>query len=1455
MNKRIQSSVSISSAAIFFMLIGLQLFGQQPRPVPAVYSSSAKISFIRTWDALAPELNPNNLMTRPLRDVRQTTQYIDGMNRPIQTVVRQASMETGTNPVDLVSAQEYDEFSREQYKYLPFAANNTGNNASITDGRFKYNPFQQQATFMNAQYGSQNETFFYSKTNFEASQLNRVSETYAAGNSWVGSESNSEPQRRNLQVKYTVNTTTDAIRIWTVTDNPTQGEFGTYTSAEAYSVGELYKTITIDENKKQVIEFKDKEGKVVLKKVQLTALPDEGSGSGYPGWLCTYYLYDDFSRLRAVFQPKAVEQLISNWQPSSIVLSELTFRYEYDQRGRMIKKQVPGAAPVVMVYDAKDRLILTQDGNLTALGKWIYTKYDELNRPISTGLWPSSLTWAQHASNAANSTSYPTLSGEEELTRTYYDDYSWLSLNGNPFSATRSTTDDGYFNAPGTTYPYYQALTQSNAIQTMATGTKVKVLGTSTYLYSISYYDDKGRVIQVQSQNVTTGTDVTTTQYSWAGQAMLSVLRHQKNGTNSQTHIVSSRMSYDDLGRLLKTEKKVNSIVGSSNITKDWATITLNEYNSSGQLKAKKVGNKPGVNNTPLANLNYEYNIRGWLHSINKDFVTGGNNNDQYFGMQLGYDKDGYGPFGNKQYNGNISGTIWRSAGDGVDRKYEFAYDAANRLLKADFTQQSGSGWDLSAGIDFSMQMGNGSTPTTAYDANGNILAMQQKGLKLNSSPIIDNMTYSYMQSGLSNKLLAVTEDASIGTLDHKLGDFTDKNTSTEDYSYDVNGNIVIDKNKSIYDASGTILASGISYNYINLPKSILIDGKGSIEYVYDAAGNKLKKIVHENTKPDKVTIYVAGMVYQEDVLQFIGHEEGRIRYKPVNGSTPADLFKDYFIKDHLGNVRMVLTEEQQQDMYPAATMETANASVEEAFYSNLPATRLTSLPSGYPANTPSGNQAVAKVSGAAGSQKIGPAMILKVMAGDKFNLQVTSWYKLNGASPGSPVNPLNDLLSALSGVIAPISGKGTSNEILNSGVLTPGATQFLSSQSYASGRPRAYINWLLLDDQLKIVSSSSGFEQVPDESAYNNGGGNPNVHPHVKNDLPIDKSGFLYIYVSNETPNIDVFFDNLQVTHIRGQILEETHYYSFGLTMAGLSSKAAGSLTNKYKYNGKEEQRQEFSNGSGLDWMDYKARMYDGQIGRWMTTDPLADKWNLFSPYNYTLNNPIKYIDPDGRDVILLTWATAYGSNGHTAIGIENYREVEMRDKNGNIIYDKKTGKAKTEMVGIGTYTLYELGPANSSNMIKGDDAQKDVAPNYRKIGTFTESELLKNSKNGKHISGYDEYAPDGAIKIKTDYAGDYKAKNIMDRLIQDKQDFNSSTNNCSVFGVCGINAATGQTVGGTETIKARGQEVTTVTPNALFKAVRSLPNASILVDPGTRVDNRFIQGKYPILYPFIED
>jgi RHS repeat-associated protein len=319
----------------------------------------------------------------------------------------------------------------------------------------------------------------------------------------------------------------------------------------------------------------------------------------------------------------------------------------------------------------------------------------------------------------------------------------------------------------------------------------------------------------------------------------------------------------------------------------------------------------------------------------------------------------------------------------------------------------------------------------------------------------------------------------------------------------------------------------------------------------------------------------------------------------------------------------MVLTEQIKQDEYPAATMETAQAATENTFYSNLEATRV-NRPSGYTDTYTNPNDKVALVRG--DGNKIGPAILLKVMAGDRFNVKASAWW--TGSSSGSNTSPLTSIVSALISSAPGVSGGKIGIADLTSTLLDPQVSLFLTNdQPAVSGKPKAYLNWILFDEQFKYVDNGNSGAEAVEASGV--------VKPFNKTDMPVDRNGYLYIYTSNET-SYDVFFDNLQVTHIRGPLLEETHYYPFGLTMAGISSKALsfGGIENKYKFNGGTElANKEFSDGSGLELYETPFRMYDPQIGRFFQIDGMADDYEMWTPYAFGLNNPIFFNDPSGLE------------------------------------------------------------------------------------------------------------------------------------------------------------------------------------------------------------------------------
>jgi len=927
----------------------------------------------------------------------------------------------------------------------------------------------------------------------------------------------------------------------------------------------------------------------------------------------------------------------------------------------MIVKKVPGADSVEMVYDVRDRLAFSRDGAQKQHGQWVVNFYDSLNRHSMTGLYAATtsrdalqtsmnsatgnvqtithsipvitdLVAANHDGRAryvaGNSITFEDGfdSGTNEMVAeidpnakqdtfivvatnplpsinaaaitpliyTYYDNYNFTG-------AVAAGTADLSLPQPGTN-PYYETNTGiSNSTQGLVTGKRVKVLdGNNQWLTTTNFYNGKGRLIQTIADNISNSRDTLTTLYDFSGKVLSTYLRHHnsQSGLTPRT-TVRTMTHYDAAGRIDSISKRLNDLDALKR------TISLNAYDSIGQLKSKRLG---VTASGQLETLNYDYNIRGWLKGINKTYVNTAGSAINWFGQEYCYD---YG-FSANQFNGNIAGIKWKSKSDSVSRAYGYTYDNANRLLGAEFNQvnKGASTWTKDK-MDFSVS-------NLSYDANGNIQTMKQRGVSGTSILTMDSLKYGYRSN--SNKLSYVYDGKNNTAT--QLGDFKEiTNNETPDYNYDSCGNTISDANKNI---------PFIRYNYLNLPDSIEVTGKGNIRYVYDATGNKLRKVVTDKTfSPAKVTTtdYISGFVYQNDTLQFLTHEEGRVRAIYQTGQ-PIDYKYDYFLKDNLGNTRMVLTEQSDFSMY-AATMESERAATESALFSNIDESR-TTKPVGYPDDqvtvdtSTTDNQFVAKLNAGDGGKKIGPALVLRVMAGDTIQIGTRAFYKSTGPSENHSASP-EDMLASLVQAFARSNGSGDLShgdvdEISEEsplGNLTSNDFQRLKekdAEENQANRPKAYLSFALFDDQFNLVDENSGVRQVkstPDE-----------LQTLAVDKMPIEKSGFLYVYTSNETPQ-DVYFDNVVVQNITGPLLEETHYYPYGLAMYAITRTAYGSLQNKYLYNGIEK-----IGDLGLEDYDAQFRELDPQTGRWWQIDPKIENMEAWSPYASNYDNPISYKD-----------------------------------------------------------------------------------------------------------------------------------------------------------------------------------------------------------------------------------
>ncbi|WP_448103701.1 DUF6443 domain-containing protein [Pedobacter panaciterrae] len=841
------------SALLFVLFSGNELNAQTPTSTQNyVTESIVKVKGKQTVASFS---------TLAVDSVNKTITYYDGLGRPLQIVQWKASPAKR----DLVTAIAYDAFGREDKKYLPYSGL-----TAESIGSYKPTAIAQQ----NAFYTTPGTTTgwasggvvptpdaAFSKTIFEASPLNRVLEQGAPGSVWQPG-TRTATTGRSVIVSYGSNngstaytTTGFAVRYYAAAASTVAGKehlrtlsgTGTY-----YGAGQLSLAVAKDENWTGIPvtdiklgtteEYKDKEGRLVLKR---TFVRDAVGIQT----LSTYYVYDDLGNLSFVLPPGANPDATA--VPVQATLDNFCYQYRYDGRQRLIEKKIPGKGWEQIIYNKLDQVVFTQDSvqrAATSPGPYrSFVKYDGLGRVIMTGvekghtqtrafiqnivdtqpiLWESrDNAGFQGYTNVSNPMNHPQF---EVHTVNYYDDYT----------------------APG--IPNNQSAGYPNKTKGLLTASKVAVIGTSTFLWTVNYYDEEGRIAKIWQQHykggvvATNSFDETTNTYNFAGELTKSVRKHVVIGLEKLN--AANRFTYDHMGRLRDTYQKTGDIATTTNPE---ILLSRYTYNEIGQLSSKGLHSVNLTTPVFAQTINYSYNQRGWLKSMGSPTAL--------FNQSLNYNEvvAGLTP----QYNGNISRQYWGPASTPTVHSSTYSYDKLNRLTSA-YSDESNN-------------------EDIVYNVMGNITSLQRKSANV----LVDQLTYDY--TGTGNRLNSVV-DANANTVP------SFQLPGTTSYVYDVNGNM---KSRINTVNAGNNL-TGITYNHLNLPIT-LTAGTTAIVYTYDANGSKLRKQV---TSAGINNEYISGIQYEAGVLKFMNTQEGRV---VKSASVPGTYNYEYTLEDHLGNGRV----------------------------------------------------------------------------------------------------------------------------------------------------------------------------------------------------------------------------------------------------------------------------------------------------------------------------------------------------------------------------------------------------------------------------------------------------------------------------------------------------------------------------------------------------------------------
>jgi RHS repeat-associated protein len=1177
--------VAIKGSTEFFLKAN-QLFHGAPSP---------EKNFIRIDNLYASE---SGFIKDPVKS--RVYQYFNGLGTPVQTV------NVGSSPLrnDVVNFKEVDSYARELRNYLPYV--------SGKNGKFHINPVDEQKIFYRGTPMVAFDSIPYTLNEYDNSPQNKIRKVFSPGWDWHN-DSDSRPLKNSLKTNragevFSISLSVAGLPIY-------QNQF--------HQPNVLAITEISDEAGQIKKSYKDFQNQVVLDRIGDSLL-----------WHDTYYVYDLCGRLSFIFPPEAANRM--NEYMSAVdqqaFLDTWCFQFKYDVFGRLVEKRIPGSGWIYFIYDRWDREVLIQDANMRENKQWKYTKYDVHNRPILYGLVTgertslqsevskSSVRFEDRDRTAIGYTNnvFPFHTEENLLSIYYYDCYNFTkypSWDVEGFSFSPVAVPD-VVDISNILYGLDKLKIYFPVVRGYLTGSKVKIMGSSKWLNSVNYYNKEYRIVQTISENHLGGLDITSKVYDqFTGIELKSKTSHSTTVHNVD---IFQEFKYDHADRLVKVYHQINN--GAK------VLMVSRKYNELGQPIERNVHSLDETNF--LQSIDSRYNIQGWLTHINNSGLTNdGISNDDLddlFGMEIIYNRSASlsnGAFvSKKQFDGNVSAIKWKTntkvAGATPQEKiYGFQYDKFKRFNQSYYATNISGAW-----------RGNPALYNEAvlyYDRNGNIggqgaEALSRYGQANGTRALVDNLSYRY----IGNQLKNVRDNSA-----HKSG-FTDKpgvDLSVNEYSYDANGNLIEDFNKSI---------SKIVYNHLNLPVEITFTRVSPIRvdkilYTYDASGNKIRKEVRIGDNLYWTTDYVNGVQYDNNKPSFFPTSEGRAVY---NGT---EYEYEYFLKDYQGNVRLVCGLLKETLNYKA-TLETALDDQERNVYGfrNIVETRFAgnnfTSSSEKVLNPNKSSKCNSYGDDVTAPSPIGPAKSIKVARGDAIYTEVYARF--------NEVKKLSGTIAPV--LLAPFVTSAFNVTQLENPTLWQGMNANASATAFVpagSTVPDGYLVLLFFDDQFNFKDAAV---KPISESAYK-------AFEKLTISFTPEIDGYVYIYVVNESNTstlLDVYFDDLYIVHQKNnltpQVLQASDYYPFGLSFNEFVSDRLRTvsttsghvyepvLRNRFLFQG-----QELEKDLGLSWYQFKYRMHDPAIGRFGALDPLSEKYPHNSPYAFSENSLTNAVELEGLE------------------------------------------------------------------------------------------------------------------------------------------------------------------------------------------------------------------------------